>query len=159
MECSVWKILCRGLTGTLYKCKVLLFLSMVLSTSKTPVADLLTIAEPEGRRAHVPLFFFFRFYYLFLERGEGKEKERERNMCKRNIDRFPLAHPSMCPGQESTWRPFAVQDDAQPAEPHQSGPVECLLWTSHFRTCGTTIVTTIIIIIITIIPILQRLGD
>ena len=93
MECSVWKILCRGLTDTLYKCKVLLFLSMVLSTSKTPVADLLTIAEPEGRRAHVPLFFFFRFYYLFLERGEGKEKERERNMCKRNIDRFPLAHP------------------------------------------------------------------
>ena len=52
-------------------------------------------------------------------------------MCERNIDWLRLAHtppgdqthnPDMCPDQESNWRPFALQADAQPAEPPRSEP-------------------------------------
>ena len=44
-----------------------------------------------------PLYFYF--IYLFLERGKGgKKRGRELSICKRNIDRLPLAMP-----QSGTW--------------------------------------------------------
>ena len=51
-------------------------------------------------------------------------------MRERNIDWLPLlcaltgdwtCNPGMCPDQESNWRPFTLQDEAQLTEPHQSG--------------------------------------
>ena len=37
----------------------------------------------------------------------------------------------MCPDQESNWRTFAVWDDAQLTEPHQSGRTQVLQVLSH----------------------------
>ena len=70
------------------------------------------------------------FIYLFLERGNRREKERERNTDVRNIDRLffihapggeRTRHPGMCPNWGSNQQPFALQNNAQPTEPHQSG--------------------------------------
>ena len=60
-----------------------------------------------------------------LERGKtGRKRRRETT----NIDWLPsprlpdqTTNPDMCSDQESNWRPFAFQDDAQPTEPHWSG--------------------------------------
>ena len=67
------------------------------------------------------------FLSLFLERGEEREKERERNMDVRE-KHFQLPHirdwtcnPGMCSDWKPNWRPFALQDDAQPTEPRWSG--------------------------------------
>ena len=59
------------------------------------------------------------------------EGEREgENIDVRNIDQLPFTHtltgdqthnPSTFPDQGSNWKPFALQDDAQPTEPHRSG--------------------------------------
>ena len=74
----------------------------------------------------------FKNIYLFiLERGEGREKERERNIevrekhqsiasCTRPI-RDGTCNLGMCPAQESNRWLSTLQDDAEPAEPHQSG--------------------------------------
>ena len=51
-------------------------------------------------------------------------------MRERNIDRLPLAHaptgdqthnPGLCPDWKLNWQPFALQDDAPPAEADWSG--------------------------------------
>ena len=56
-------------------------------------------------------------------------------MCQRNIDRLPLTHsqlpptggpclqPSTCPDWNLNRRPFSLQDDDQPTEPHNQGPL------------------------------------
>ena len=53
-------------------------------------------------------------------------------MYKRNIHWLPLICPQLgtwpvdpgtCPDLESNWRPLSSQDDAQPTQPLQSGPV------------------------------------
>ena len=53
-------------------------------------------------------------------------------MRKGNIDWLPLIcalirdqthNPGMCPHWESNQQPFTLRDDAQPTEPHQSGPL------------------------------------
>ena len=71
---------------------------------------------------------FFKF--IFRERRREGERGRETSMRQRNSTWLPLAYiptrfqtcnPGMCPDWESNWRPFALQDDAQAAEPHQSG--------------------------------------
>ena len=63
--------------------------------------------------------------YLFLEREGGREKERERNINRLSLTHAPARdqthNPSMSPDWESNWRPFTLQDDAQPTEPHHSG--------------------------------------
>ena len=75
-----------------------------------------------------PLFLRF---YLLLERGEGRKKERERYIDVRKkhwslllthtLTGDQICNLSMCPDQESNWRPFSLQGDAQPTEPHRSG--------------------------------------
>ena len=74
---------------------------------------------------HIYLFMYL-FIYLFLERGGG----RETSMFERNINRLPITcapirdlthNPGMGPDWESNLQPFALPDDAQPMEPHQSG--------------------------------------
>ena len=69
--------------------------------------------------------------YLFLDRGKGREQEKERN-----INRLALLHnpngdgtsnPWMCPDWESNQQPFTLWNDAQPREPHQSGPFLVIL--------------------------------
>ena len=71
-------------------------------------------------------FFFLDFIYLLLERGEGREKARERNMGQLSVTwaltREWTCKPGVCPDRESNLRPFGLQDDAQPTEPHWSGP-------------------------------------
>ena len=73
------------------------------------------------------VYFLKYFIYLFLEREEGREKERERNVNQLpficTLDHRGLnRQPRLVPGPESNQRPFTLQDDAQPTEPHQSGP-------------------------------------
>ena len=69
------------------------------------------------------MWFFLIEFYLFLERREVKGKERERN-----IDVLPLTrmltgawmhNPGMCPDQESSQCPFALQNDIQPTKTGQ----------------------------------------
>ena len=64
-------------------------------------------------------------FKIYFGRGKGREKERERI-----TDRLPLVHaptgdqtcnPGLRASWELNWRPFALQDDAQPTEPHRSG--------------------------------------
>ena len=81
--------------------------------------------------------------FIFRKRGREGERGREILMWKKNIDRLPLAftparhqtlNPGMCPDWESNWWPFALWDDAQPTEPHQSGLNKCFLnisWHVH----------------------------
>ena len=57
------------------------------------------------------------------------ERVGETSICERISDLLPLAHaptgtacnPGMCPDWELNWRPYALQDDTQPTEPHWSG--------------------------------------
>ena len=71
-------------------------------------------------------------YLFFRERGRAGEREGEKHQCERetpigcllympqySIDR--TRNPGMCLHQELNQQPFALQDDAQPTEPHQSG--------------------------------------
>ena len=69
--------------------------------------------------------------FVFRER-EGREKDMERNIsvrekhgsvasCMRPATGDQTCSPHMCPDQELNWRPFTLQDDAQPTEPHWSG--------------------------------------
>ena len=72
------------------------------------------------------------FIYLFIwEGGDGKKKERERNFNVRekhwsiashtHPNQGPTHNPDMYPEWESNWWHFALWDDTQPTEPHQSG--------------------------------------
>ena len=97
--------------------------------------------------------------YLFFrewERGKGEKRGKETSMWESNIDWLPLIHtligeqsynPGMWPDWELNQWPFALQDNAQPTEPHQSGlnccpdlddkkrPLACGRWTSKAH-CG-----------------------
>ena len=75
---------------------------------------------------------FFLFFSLFIFRERGKEGERkgEKHWCVREMSigcflDAPAGHlarnPGMCPDWASNQWPFALWDDAQPTEPHQSG--------------------------------------
>ena len=78
--------------------------------------------------------FIKRIIHFYREEKGG----RETSMYERNINvrekhwsvnsrtcpwpaRDWTRNPGMCPDQELNWRPFVLQDDAQPTEPHQSG--------------------------------------
>ena len=71
------------------------------------------------------------YLFIFQERGKEGERKGEKHRCERETCIRCLWHtpsqdqtgsPGMCPDQKSSnWQPFAVQDDAQPTEPHQSG--------------------------------------
>ena len=72
---------------------------------------------------------------LILERGEGREKERERNIDVREkhqlVTFFPIrALTGTEPTTQAcaltgnrTQEPCGLQNNAQPAEPHQLGPI------------------------------------
>lgn len=84
----------------------------------------LTSNLTSGARAlnHCAIFFFF------LER-EGREVERGRELSRweRNTPTQDRTHnPGMCQDWESNWRPFAVQDNAQPTEPQGSALSSCV---------------------------------
>ena len=76
--------------------------------------------------------FLNKFLNLFIFRYRGKEREREGEKlrhvrgtsisCFLHASQWGQAHnPGMCPDQESNQQPFALWDDAQPTQPHQSG--------------------------------------
>ena len=77
----------------------------------------------------------FKILFIYFERDEKGERKREREtwMYEKNFNQLLLAHtptgdwptPRHVPDQGLDQRPFASQDGAQPAEPHQSG--ECSL--------------------------------
>ena len=50
-------------------------------------------------------------------------------------------NPGMCPDRESKWRTFSLQEEAQPTEPHQTGPfllsLEKWFTWGHFVPQGT----------------------
>ena len=78
-------------------------------------------------------FFFFWRFYLSIFRERGRETERERNIdvwekhrwvaFSRAPARNLVGNPGMHPDQESNWWSFSLWGDAQPYEPHQSGPL------------------------------------
>ena len=76
--------------------------------------------------ARVVIFFKGFVYLLFRERWREKERERERNIdwlpSVRTSTRDQTRNPGTCPDQELNEQPFALQNDAQPTEPHQLGP-------------------------------------
>ena len=66
--------------------------------------------------------------YLFIFREKVREEGREgKHPCERETaitcltDWDPTHSPGMCLDRESNWRPFTLQEDAQPTEPHWSG--------------------------------------
>ena len=80
------------------------------------------------------LFIFLKIFYLFIfrERGRrGRERERERqtSMYERNINRLPQLglQPGKCPHWEWSHYLSICSNDAQPTEPHLSGPILFLL--------------------------------
>ena len=75
--------------------------------------------DSQAHRKGFFLPFFFKIYlFIFRERGREGEREREKDTW------IPHTHnPGMCPDQESNQQPFALQDDAQPTEPHRSKPI------------------------------------
>ena len=65
------------------------------------------------------------FKDFFLERGEGGRK-RGRETSVGCLSPHPQSedlarNPGMFPDWERNRRPFGLQDDTQPTEPHQSG--------------------------------------
>ena len=72
------------------------------------------------------------YVFIYRERKGGRKKGKETQMWQRNIDRSPCVHaptgdtthnPAVCLNQVSNLQIFALWDDTQPTEPHQSGPV------------------------------------
>ena len=75
-------------------------------------------------------FYIYLLFIYLLERGvKERERERNTNVWEKNLSAASqmsltrdLAHyPGMCSHLESNWWPFALWDDVQPTEPHQSG--------------------------------------
>ena len=76
------------------------------------------------------IIYILKILFIFQKKRKGGGKKgRETLKCERDIDRLPLIcaptrerthNPGMCPDQESNQRPFTLQDDAQPTEPHWS---------------------------------------
>ena len=58
------------------------------------------------------------------ERGEKHRCERETSIgCLSHASSWGLGHnPGMCSAWELSWLPFVLRDEAQPTEPHWSGP-------------------------------------
>ena len=88
---------------------------------------------------------YSEFNFFFREQ-KGRRKRRETLMQERNIDLLPLVcaltgnqtcNPGMCPEHELNWRPFALQDNAQPTEPHWSGSFlrHLISFTLFFHPC------------------------
>ena len=76
--------------------------------------------------SNIFLFYLFIFKILFRE-GEGREKKGEKHQCV-VVSCMPptgdlACNTGMCPGLAlDWWLPFGLWDNAQPTEPHQSGP-------------------------------------
>ena len=78
---------------------------------------------------YLSLLIFKILFIFFKERGREGEREGKTNV--QGKDRSVALHtpphgdlasnPGMCPDQESNLRPFTLQNDVQPTEPHQSG--------------------------------------
>ena len=75
-----------------------------------------------------PTLFILKILLIYFYREE--KGGRKRNRHERNIDWLPLicaltgdwtCNPGMCADWESNLRPFTLQDDTQPTEPHHSG--------------------------------------
>ena len=89
--------------------------------------------------------FFKDFIYLFLERGEEREKEWERNFGRLPLERTlnwgPNPQPSYV-SQPEIKQPgcnlelLALQDNAQPTEPHWSG-LEMIYFESQLVRLGS----------------------
>ena len=70
------------------------------------------------------------FISLFLDRGKWRERGKATSVWEKNIDWLLLVwgltgdqscNPGTWPGLERNWQPFALWDDPQSTEPHQSG--------------------------------------
>ena len=91
------------------------------------------------------IVFFLKkdFIYLFLERGEGRETERERNMTVEEKYQSVASwthltgnwthNPGMYPDWQLNWRPFPLQDAAQPTEPHWLGLTQLFLYSCSLQ--------------------------
>ena len=79
--------------------------------------------------AWVPFFFFFKIFFIYFERGGEGGRKRGRETSIGFLSYVP--QPGTDPATQAcalTWnQPFALQDDAQPSESHQSGPQSFLL--------------------------------
>ena len=82
----------------------------------------------DGQEEIVLFFYLFKkILFIFRERRREREREGEKHQCERETSigcllyMPPPPNPGMCPDQESNQQPFALWDDAQPTQPHQSG--------------------------------------
>ena len=74
-------------------------------------------------------------FNFFIERGRERERWGEISIsCLSFMPRRRwTCNPGMCPDWESNQRPFALQDNAQPTEPHQPG---LLYFWNHTSLCS-----------------------
>ena len=114
--------------------------------SPAPQGDVWQSLETFFLKEHESLLFlnpYPRTCPLISEKGTGREKERERNIdvrekhwlvafCK-HPDQGQTHNLGTCPDWESNLRPFGLQGDAPPIEPHQPG-----ISPSIFTNCGNT---------------------
>ena len=83
------------------------------------------MATTPGREGEV-IYRQYKDFYLFVFREREREGEREREKQEPAASHIhpnqgPNPQPRHVPDRESNQRPFALQDDAQPTESHQSG--------------------------------------
>ena len=78
--------------------------------------------------------FFWKILFIYFQReGKARRKRRKETLMWQKYQLFPLVstltgdwthNPGMYSDQELNQRPFALWDDTQPTEPHQSGVEE-----------------------------------
>ena len=69
------------------------------------------------------------YLHILTEKGKGGEREGEKHQCEIHLpaashtraNRNPAHNPGSHPDRESNLQPFALQDNAQQTETHQSG--------------------------------------
>ena len=83
------------------------------------------------------LLCFKDFIYFLVEKGREGEREVEKlDVWEKHWSfashmlpvQYLACNPGMCPDWESNPWPVGLLDDAQPTEPHQSGPLRSSLW-------------------------------
>ena len=69
--------------------------------------------------------------FIFTEKGKEEERGGEKHQCV-VVSHMPptgdlARNPGRCPDWESNRRPFGLQDNAPPTEPHQPGRLPLIL--------------------------------
>ena len=93
---------------------------------KCSLVNFFTIFHPVPPPSPFWHFLFLKILFIFRERTKEGERRRNIDVREKRQSLYALTgdrtrNPGMCPDWESHWGPFAVQNNAQPTEPHCSG--------------------------------------